>query len=233
MTGSGGTAGRPSGMRPAAGTGTGARIRTIGGSDAQSRKPAPCTPIRQTQTSNTPIAAEGRGPGVVSTRPGRPGPLPEALDAPGRMVPLTTVGICARVARNSPISCGPTCVPTAARDRRRAVVRRGAHATVRHRVDYKRVHLLLSGKTGTRRFPLQRPIAETMGLRAGDEDSSAAPGFGEPKEQAHRHRLARACPRAKVKVVMPHGLRRMVVDRTRCAGLDTATVASLTGHRWS
>lgn len=97
-------------------------------------------------------------------------------------------------------------------------------------VDGKRVHLRLTGKTGTRRFPLPEPIAETMRLRAGDEDMSAFPGFGEPKDQSLRSRLARACRRAKVRAFTPHGLRRMVVDRMLRAGVDPATAASLTGH---
>jgi integrase len=97
-------------------------------------------------------------------------------------------------------------------------------------VDGKRVHLRLSGKTGTRRFPLPEPIAETMRLRAGSEATSAFPSFGSPKDQALRSRLARACKRAKVKAFTPHGLRRMVVDRMLRAGVDPATAASLTGH---
>jgi integrase len=97
-------------------------------------------------------------------------------------------------------------------------------------VDGKRVHLRLSGKTGTRRFPLPEPIAETMRLRAGSEATSAFPSLRQPKDQALRSRLARACKRAGVKAFTPHGLRRMVVDRMLRAGVDPATAASLTGH---
>lgn len=96
--------------------------------------------------------------------------------------------------------------------------------------DGKRVHLPLTGKTGTRRFPLPEPIAETMRLRAGSEAKSAFPSFGSPKDQALRSRLARACKRAKVKAFTPHGLRRMVVDRMLRAVVDPATAASLAGH---
>ena len=97
-------------------------------------------------------------------------------------------------------------------------------------VEGKRVSLVLNGKTGTRRFPLPEPIAETMRLRAGATEASAFPSFGMPRGGALRSRLARACRRAKVTVFTPHGLRRMVVDRMLRAGVDPATAASLTGH---
>ncbi len=97
-------------------------------------------------------------------------------------------------------------------------------------VDGRRVHLRLTGKTGTRYFPLPEPIAETMRLRAGSEETSALPSFGNPRDQALRGRLARACKRAGVRAFTPHGLRRMVVDRMLRAGVDPATAASLTGH---
>jgi hypothetical protein len=97
-------------------------------------------------------------------------------------------------------------------------------------VDGKRLHLRLSGKTGTTRFPPPDPIDDTMRLRAGHEATSAVPSFGWPKDQALRSRLARAWRRAKVKAFLPQGLRRVVVDRMLRAGLDPATAASLTGH---
>ena len=97
-------------------------------------------------------------------------------------------------------------------------------------VEGRKVSLRLDGKTGVRRFPLPEPIAETMRLRAGAEESSAFPSFGMPRGGALRSRLARACKRAAVKVFTPHGLRRMVVDRMLRAGVDPATAASLTGH---
>jgi integrase len=90
--------------------------------------------------------------------------------------------------------------------------------------------LRLTGKTGTRRFPLPDPIAETMRLRAGSEETSAFPSLGNPRDQARRGRLARACKRAGVRAFTPHGLRRMVVNRMLRAGVDPATSASLTGH---
>ena len=97
-------------------------------------------------------------------------------------------------------------------------------------VDGRRVHVRLTGKTGTRRFLLPEPIAETTRLRAGSQETSAFPRLNTPRDQALRGRLARACKRAGVRAFTPHGLRRMVVDRMLRAGVDPATAASLTGH---
>ncbi len=97
-------------------------------------------------------------------------------------------------------------------------------------VDGNRVQLRLTGKTGTRRFPLPEVIGHEVLARAGSDESPAFPTLGLPRDQAVRSRLARACRRAGVKAFTPHGLRRMVVDRMLRAGVDPATAASLTGH---
>jgi integrase len=96
--------------------------------------------------------------------------------------------------------------------------------------DDRRVQLRLTGKTGTRRFPLPEPFAQVMRERAGNEETPVLSTLGNPRDQAIRSRLARACRRAGVRAFTPHGLRRMVVDRMLRAGVDPATAASLTGH---
>jgi integrase len=88
----------------------------------------------------------------------------------------------------------------------------------------------LDGKTGERRVPLAKEAHARLLALEPEEAKRTGRIFEKSTYNALRADLDRLCDLAKVKQFTSHGVRRLVVDELRRAGVRAEVAASITGH---
>lgn len=88
----------------------------------------------------------------------------------------------------------------------------------------------LDGKTGRRKVPLSGEARDRLLALEPDEAKRKGPIFVDATYNSLRSDLDRWCELAGVKKFTSHGVRRLVVDEMRRAGVRAEVAAAITGH---